>query len=100
VAARYCEVGHRSGPVTVHSAAWVVLRSYCIPFAQSNPERMANGYPRLSLEERYKTHDRFVRALRKAARQLVRERFLLQVDPTGPSVTRPGQWDRPVAQSW
>jgi hypothetical protein len=38
------------------------------------------GDPRKSLEERYKDHDGFVKAVEKAARDLVRERFLLQQD--------------------
>ena len=51
-----------------------------IPFAQTKEERQANGDPRLSLQERYQDHRGFVRAVRRAARQLVRERFLLPVD--------------------
>jgi hypothetical protein len=51
-----------------------------IPFAQTKAERLASGDSRLSLEERYGDHEGFVRAVRKAAHQLVRERFLLQVD--------------------
>ncbi|HEX8012972.1 MAG TPA: alpha/beta hydrolase domain-containing protein [Casimicrobiaceae bacterium] len=39
---------------------------------------MASGDPRLSLEERYKNHEGFVRAVRQAAQQLVLERFLLE----------------------
>ena len=51
-----------------------------IPFAQTKAERLASGDSRLSLEERYEDHEGFVRAVRKAAHQLVGERFLLQVD--------------------
>jgi hypothetical protein len=51
-----------------------------IPFAQTKAERLASGDSRLSLEERYQDHEGFVRAVRKAAHELVRERFLLQVD--------------------
>ncbi len=54
-----------------------------IPFAQTKAERLATGDPRPSIEERYKTHDGFVRAVRRAADELVRERFLLQVDADG-----------------
>lgn len=54
-----------------------------IPFAQTKAERLASGDPRLSLEERYKNHEGFVRAVRQAAQQLVLERFLLQVDADG-----------------
>ena len=54
-----------------------------IPLASTKAERVANGDPRPSLEERYKDHDGFVRAVRKAAAELVKERFLLQVDADG-----------------
>jgi hypothetical protein len=51
-----------------------------IPFAATRAERMANGDPRLSLEERYRTHEGYVEAVRTAAGKAVRERFLLQAD--------------------
>jgi hypothetical protein len=51
-----------------------------IPFAATRAERMANGDPRLSLEERYRTHEGYVDAVRTAAAKAVRERFLLQAD--------------------
>lgn len=51
-----------------------------IPFATTRAERMANGDPRLSLEERYKTHDRYVEAVRAAAAKAVAEKFLLPAD--------------------
>ncbi len=50
------------------------------PFATSKAERLATGDPRKSLEERYKDHDGFVKAVKKAAKDLVKERFLLQED--------------------
>jgi len=53
-----------------------------IPFAETKEERLASGDPRLSLRERYRTHRGFVRAVRRAARELVRERFLLEEDAT------------------
>ena len=51
-----------------------------IPFAATRAERMANGDPRLSLEERYRTHEGYVEAVRAAAARAVSERFLLQED--------------------
>jgi hypothetical protein len=51
-----------------------------IPFARTKAEREAVGDPRLSLEERYATHDGYVAKVREAARRLVQERFLLQDD--------------------
>jgi Alpha/beta hydrolase domain len=49
-------------------------------FATTKAERLASGDPRRSLTERYKDHAGFVKAVEKAARELVRERFLLQED--------------------
>jgi hypothetical protein len=51
-----------------------------IPFAATRANRLANGDPRLSLEERYKTHEGYVEAVRTAAARAVAERFLLQDD--------------------
>jgi hypothetical protein len=38
-----------------------------VPFAKTKAQRLASGDPRLSLEERYKTHDGYVAAVRAAA---------------------------------
>ncbi len=51
-----------------------------IPFAETKAERTKAGDPRPSLQERYKDHDGYVRAVRVAADQLVREGFLLAED--------------------
>jgi hypothetical protein len=51
-----------------------------IPFATTKAERLATGDPRRSLEERYHSHGGYVSAVRHAARELMRERFLLQED--------------------
>jgi len=51
-----------------------------IPFAATRAERMASGDSRLSLEERYKTHDGYVAAVRAAAAKAVAQSFLLQAD--------------------
>jgi Alpha/beta hydrolase domain len=51
-----------------------------IPFAETTAERLATGDPRLSLEERYQDHFGFVQAVVRAARRLVRDRFLLEED--------------------
>ena len=51
-----------------------------IPFAKTKTERLAAGDPRLSLEERYGTHEKFVASVRAAAARLVRDRFLLRED--------------------
>jgi hypothetical protein len=51
-----------------------------VPFATTKAERLATGDSRLSLRERYKDHEGFVDAVTKAARQLVKERFMLSED--------------------
>ena len=51
-----------------------------IPFAKTKAERLAEHDPRLSLEERYGTHDAYVALVRRAADQAVRDRFLLSAD--------------------
>src|SRR6266850_2503545 len=51
-----------------------------IPFAKTKAERLANGDPRLSLEERYGDHAGYVNAVKAAAAKAVAQGFLLQVD--------------------
>jgi len=51
-----------------------------VPFARTRAERIASGDPRPSLEERYGSHEGYVAAVRKAARRLVEERYLLAED--------------------
>ena len=54
-----------------------------IPFAKTKAERLASGDPRPSLEERYRSHEEYVRAVSKAASKVVHEGYLLQQDATG-----------------
>ena len=51
-----------------------------IPFAKTKAERIASGDPRLSLEERYQSHDGYVQAVTKAANTLVKDGLLLRHD--------------------
>lgn len=51
-----------------------------IPFAKTKAQRLASGDPRLSLEERYGTHDAYVARVKAAAARAVAERFLLPDD--------------------
>ncbi len=51
-----------------------------IPFARTQAERSLNGDPRLSLEERYGTHDGYVAAVRTAADNALSQGYLLQAD--------------------
>jgi hypothetical protein len=56
------------------------LNGAFVPFAKSKADRTAAGDPRLSLEERYGSHDGYVAVVKAAAARLVRDRFLLQED--------------------
>jgi hypothetical protein len=51
-----------------------------IPFARTAEERNATGDPRLSLQERYGSHDGYVASVRKAADKAMKDGFLLPVD--------------------
>ncbi len=51
-----------------------------IAFARTKAKRLALGDPRLSLEERYPTHDQYGREVTRAARSLRRYRLLLEED--------------------
>lgn len=51
-----------------------------VPFADTRAEREKAGDPRPSIEERYPTRDAYLAAIRKAAADLVAERFLLPED--------------------
>jgi hypothetical protein len=51
-----------------------------IPFARTKAEREASGDSRLSLEERYRTHAGYVKAVEAAAARAVAAGFLLQAD--------------------
>jgi hypothetical protein len=66
-----------SGPLKGQSCG---LSGGFIPFAKTKAERMAHGDPRPSLEERYRSHDEYVKIVSAAAATLVRERYLLQQD--------------------
>jgi len=51
-----------------------------IPFARTKAERKESGDPRKSLEERYKDHAGYVKAVAKAARKLEKDGFLVEED--------------------
>lgn len=51
-----------------------------IPFAMTKAERMANGDPRPSVEERYGSQEGYNCLVRHVAKNEVRKRFLLQAD--------------------
>ena len=51
-----------------------------IPFAVTRAEREKTGDPRRSIEERYGTQEGYACVVRRAAEELVRDRFLLRED--------------------
>jgi hypothetical protein len=51
-----------------------------IPFAKTAAEREKSGDPRLSVAERYASHDEYIGKFAEAAMKLIRERFLLRED--------------------
>ena len=56
------------------------LQGSFIPFAATKAERIAAGDPRLSIEERYPSKEVYFAAFKKAADDLVAQRFLLPDD--------------------
>jgi hypothetical protein len=54
-----------------------------VPFARTQAQRLAQSDSRLSLEERYGSHEGYVKAVRQAADRAVKEGFLLPVDAAG-----------------
>ena len=51
-----------------------------LAFAKTKAERLANGDPRPSLEERYADHATYVSEVRRAAEELKEQRFMLEED--------------------
>jgi Alpha/beta hydrolase domain len=51
-----------------------------VPFARTKAERLANGDPRPSLEERYGNHEAYVQKLKEVVRELQEARLLLPED--------------------
>jgi hypothetical protein len=56
------------------------LSGMFIPFRNTRKERKEANDPRLSLKERFGSHEKYVEAVRKAAEELVNEGFLLPGD--------------------
>ena len=65
--------GFHKGQLCNYAGGW-------IPFAKTKAERMANDDPRLSLEERYGSHEGYVAKVKEAAQKIVAQGFLLQAD--------------------
>jgi hypothetical protein len=57
-----------------------VIEGSFLPFALTKTERMKNGDPRLSIEERYHNREDYLAKFTAAAQNLVREGYLLPLD--------------------
>jgi hypothetical protein len=64
-----------------------------IPFARSKAEREASGDPRLSIEERYKDKEEYLRKVKEAAVALSGTRFLLKEDVEKVGAKAAARWD-------
>jgi hypothetical protein len=64
-----------------------------IPFARTKAERMASSDPRPSIEERYPGKDEYLARFDTAAKQLVRDGFLLPEDVAGLVKRGGAEWD-------
>jgi Alpha/beta hydrolase domain len=90
-----------SGPLKGNEGS---LAAGYIPFAMTKAERMANGDPRRSVEERYGSQEGYDCLVRHVARQEVRKRLLLQEDAdrliaqAAASNVLPSDPDNPIAR--
>jgi hypothetical protein len=66
-----------AGPLKGQSCT---LQGGFIPFAKTKADRVAHGDPRPSLEDRYRSHDEYVKTVSAAAATLVRDGYLRQQD--------------------
>ncbi len=64
-----------------------------IPFARSKAEREASGDPRLSIEERYKDKEEYLRKVKEAAVALSGAGFLLKEDVDKVGAKAGARWD-------
>lgn len=69
-----------------------LLGSYA-PFARTKAEREQRGDPRLSIEERYPSRDRYLAMIRTATDVLVRDRYMLQEDIDAVVQRAGAHWD-------
>jgi hypothetical protein len=69
-----------------------LLGSY-IPFAPTRPERESRGDTRRSIEERYRSRNDYLRRIRDAAKDLVKDRYLLRDDVEGVVQRAESHWE-------
>jgi len=71
----------------------VPLTGSYIPFAPTKAAREENHDPRLSIEERYASREKYLELVKDAASKLAKERYLLSEDITGIVDRASAQWD-------
>jgi alpha/beta hydrolase family protein len=68
------------------------------PFVRTRAERQQSGDARRSIEERYFSRDDYILRVKRAAADLVKERFLLEEDVDGVLARAYRMWDAVVGQ--
>ena len=77
---RHADIGGAGQTLSTGGASGGTLRGSSIPFAATRREREASGDPRLSIEERYPSRQRFIEQVEAAARDLAAQGYLLEED--------------------
>jgi hypothetical protein len=71
----------------------LVFAGSTLPFARTRAERETAGDPRPSVEERYRSRDDYLAAVRRAAVDLCAQRYLLEEDVELSVVMAARLWD-------
>jgi hypothetical protein len=69
------------------------LQGAVVPFPRTRQERQALSDPRPSIEERYSSKDDYLARVRKAAEDLVSQRYILEEDVNGIMEGASARWD-------
>ena len=80
---RHADMGGGGQTLSTGGASGGTLKGSSIPFPATRQEREATGDPRLSVEERYDSKEHYQDLIRKAAQDLIDQRYLLAEDLEG-----------------
>jgi hypothetical protein len=69
-----------------------------VPFLKTRAEREKSGDPRLSIEERYKGEQEYLGKIEAAARELAKQRFLLEADVPQVVARAKRRWEQLTAK--
>jgi Alpha/beta hydrolase domain len=83
----------RSGPTSVLSS----MQGSYVPLAKNSAERKRSSDPRVSIEERYRDKEQYVRLVTKAAQDLVAQGYLLAEDVQPVVANAARHWDYAAA---